>query len=117
MSTNPTLAAELRELYAKESARLKEKFAATSDGRALLAAQNASWSIPSHDALWREIISARSGRRRRISPSSRSVATGENALFPYSDIDLLFLHAAGQDRSENQGTVFADSRRSFGTCA
>ena len=26
MATNPTLAAELRELYSKESARLKEEF-------------------------------------------------------------------------------------------
>ncbi len=40
MATNPTLAAELRELYSKESARLKEKFAATRDGRFLSGWQN-----------------------------------------------------------------------------
>ena len=33
MATNPTLAAELRELYSKESARLKEEFAAAGEGR------------------------------------------------------------------------------------
>ncbi len=40
MATNPTLAAELRELYSKESARLKEEFAATREGEFLSGGQN-----------------------------------------------------------------------------
>jgi hypothetical protein len=41
MPTSPSLSSELRELSAKESARIKEQFAATSDGKAALLGRTA----------------------------------------------------------------------------
>ena len=56
MATNPTLAAELRELYSKESARLKENFAATREGSLFLAGRTELVDSVARRA-WREIIS------------------------------------------------------------
>ena len=56
MATNPTLATELRELYSKESARLKEEFAATGEGSSYLAGRTELVDSVATRA-WREIIS------------------------------------------------------------
>src|ERR1700741_270463 len=96
MATNPTLATELREFYAKEYARLKENFAATREGRSFLTGRT-------------ELVDsvARRGWREIISPDPEGPKDfvlialggyGRNWLFPYSDIDLLFLHAG--DKTE-----------------
>jgi [protein-PII] uridylyltransferase len=96
MATNPTLAAELRELYSKESARLKENFAATREGRSFLTGRTELVDCIAQRA-WREIISS-----DREGPKDFALVAlggyGRKWLFPYSDIDLLFLHAA--DKTE-----------------
>jgi [protein-PII] uridylyltransferase len=96
MATNPTLAAELRELYAKESARLKEEFAATREGSLYLAGRTELVDSVARRA-WREIISP-----DPEGPKDFALVVlggyGRKWLFPSSDIDLLFLHAG--DKTE-----------------
>jgi len=106
MSTIATLGNELRDLYAKQSAAILERFTTTSDGRAAIAQRTALVdSIISR--LWTEIISSEA----RAPKDFALVATGgygRGWLFPHSDIDLLFLHAdtAGE-------TAHKDSVRRF----
>jgi [protein-PII] uridylyltransferase len=97
MSTVATARSELRDLYARESARIQEEFFATGEGRVALAQRTAVVeSILGR--LWSEFISA--------DPEGPAnfmlVATGgfgRGWLFPHSDIDLLFLH--GGNGGEN----------------
>ena len=84
------LAAELRELYAKEFARLQQDFYASSDGRAAVRGRTALVeSIVGR--LWNESVSP-----RMDGPPDFSLVAlggfGRATLFPYSDVDLLFLH-------------------------
>jgi [protein-PII] uridylyltransferase len=106
MPTKIPLAAELRELYAKEFARLQQEFSATSDGRAAVRSRTALVeSIALR--LWNEIISP-----QLDGPPDFSLVAlggfGRAALLPYSDVDLLFLHA-GDDADQKLKT----SIRSF----
>ncbi|MFY9689570.1 MAG: [protein-PII] uridylyltransferase [Candidatus Acidiferrales bacterium] len=93
MSTNPTLAAELRDQYAAGSTRLQEEFAAGGDGRAAVHGRTALVeSIASR--LWKELVSS----DIEGPPGFALLALGgfgRRWLFPYSDIDILFLHAEG----------------------
>ena len=91
MPTKPSLAADLRDLYAKEFARLQQEFFATSDGRAAVRGRTALVeSIALR--LWRELISPQPD-----GPADFALVAlggfGRGWLFPYSDIDILFLHA------------------------
>src|ERR1700736_2157156 len=85
------LAAELRELYAKEFARLQLDFYTTGDGRA--AVRGRTELVESIALrLWNEFISP----QQDGPPDFALVALGgfgRATLFPYSDVDLLFLHA------------------------
>jgi [protein-PII] uridylyltransferase len=98
MSANPPLGAELRDLYSKESARLKNHFAATGNGNAAVAARTVVVDAIAR-RLWTEIIS-----RDPEGPFGFALVAlggfGRKWLFPYSDIDLLFLH--GGDSSESK---------------
>jgi [protein-PII] uridylyltransferase len=96
MATNPTLATELRELYAKESARLKENFAATREGSSFLAGRTEMVDSVARRA-WREIISSDPEGPKDFALIALG-GYGRKWLFPYSDIDLLFLHAG--DKTE-----------------
>jgi [protein-PII] uridylyltransferase len=93
MPTKIPFAAELRELYAKEFTRLQQEFSATSDGRAAVRSRTALVeSIALR--LWNEMISPQADGP----PDFALVALGgfgRSTLLPYSDIDLLFLHAGG----------------------
>jgi [protein-PII] uridylyltransferase len=93
MATRPTLAAELRELYAGESARIQRDFSARGDGRAAVLGRSVLLeSIALR--LWQELISS----DRHGPPNFALVALGgfgRRWLFPHSDVDLLFLHAGG----------------------
>src|ERR1700734_1963127 len=91
MPTSPSLSSELRELSAKESARIKEQFAATGDGKAALLGRTAL--IESIiERLWKQHVFAESS-----GPADFAVVAlggfGRRWLFPFSDIDVLFLHA------------------------
>ena len=98
MATNPTLAAELRELYSKESARLKEEFAATREGSFFLAGRTELVDSVARRA-WREIISSDPEGPKDFALVALG-GYGRRWLFPYSDIDLLFLHAG--DKTEGK---------------
>jgi [protein-PII] uridylyltransferase len=91
MTAAPPLISELRSSLAGESARIAQNFAAQGDGKAALA-QRTLLIEDILKRLWREFISSQEPE----SPGLALVATGGFArgwLFPYSDIDLLFLHA------------------------
>ena len=106
MPTKPSLGSDLRSYYAEESARLEQQFAATGDGRAVLLQRTAV--VESVAArLWKELISP----EREGPPNFALVAVGgfgRKWLFPYSDVDLLFLHA----RADTEET-FKDRIRLF----
>jgi [protein-PII] uridylyltransferase len=91
MTAASSLIGELRGSLAEESARTARDFTATGDGRAA-AAQRARLIEDILKRLWRDLVSADEPGPRDFA----LVATGgfgRGWLFPYSDIDLLFLFA------------------------
>lgn len=91
MSMAPSLSSELREVYAEESARIQRDFTSTGDGRAAVA-QRTQLVENILKWLWQDLISPEEHGPRNFA----LVATGgfgRGWLFPYSDIDLLFLYA------------------------
>jgi len=119
MSTEATVRSELRDLYVRETAAIEQEFSATGEGRAAVAGRTALVdSIVQR--FWTEIIlgsqtaptSAGSNAADLNAPKDFTlVATGgfgRGWLFPHSDIDLLFLHAAGHSERE-----FKDPIRRF----
>ena len=89
--TVASVSSELRDLYARESAAIQQKFSLTGEGSEALARRTALVdSILLR--LWKEFISATPEGPEDFA----LVATGgfgRGWLFPHSDIDLLFLHA------------------------
>jgi [protein-PII] uridylyltransferase len=91
MMATSSLISELRGSLAGESARMTRDFAATGDGRAAVATRTRLIE-DTLKRLWRDLISADEQGPRDFA----LVATGgfgRGWLFPYSDIDLLFLYA------------------------
>jgi [protein-PII] uridylyltransferase len=91
MTAASSLISELRSSLADASERVAREFAATGDGRAAVA-QRTLLIEDILKRLWREFISSDEAGPRGFS----LVATGgfgRGWLFPYSDIDLLFLFA------------------------
>ncbi len=93
MTSATTLGGGLRDLYLQTSARIQEQFAASGDGRRALEQRTALVDAIAIQ-LWQEIISPDPN-----GPDSFALVAlggfGRGWLFPYSDIDLLFLHAHG----------------------
>jgi len=106
MNTVAIASSELRELYARESARIQQEFSDGGEGSVAVSQRTAVVeSILLR--LWSEIISADPEGPEDFA----LVATGgfgRGWLFPHSDIDLLFLHAGGSSED-----VFKDSIRRF----
>jgi [protein-PII] uridylyltransferase len=106
MTTAGSLSSELRDLYTVESARIREEFASTGNGGTAIA-QRTGLVEKITLQLWREIVC-----REEQGPRNFTLVAlggfGRGWLFPYSDIDLLFLHA---DRETEQ--AFKDRIRSF----
>ena len=91
MPAVPSISGELREISTKELARIKEQFAATGDGKiALLGRTALIESII--ERLWKRHVFAESN-----GPADFAVVAlggfGRRWLFPFSDVDVLFLHA------------------------
>jgi [protein-PII] uridylyltransferase len=91
MTAASSLISELRSSLAEESARIARDFAVTGDGRAAVA-RRTRLIEEILGRLWQELVSASDTEPRGFA----LVATGgfgRGWLFPYSDIDLLFLYA------------------------
>ena len=106
MSTVATARSELRDLYARESARIQQEFSATGEGGIALARRTAVVESILR-RLWSEFISA-----DPEGPGNFAlVATGgfgRGWLSPYSDVDLLFLHGGSSTEID-----FKESIRRF----
>jgi len=88
MAASP-LIGELRGSLSDESARIQREFDVTGDGRACVT-QRTRLVEDILSRLWRDMVSSDEGRP----PNFSLVATGgfgRGWLFPYSDIDILFL--------------------------
>jgi [protein-PII] uridylyltransferase len=92
MPTQSPLGSELREQYDSESSRLQQQFSATKDGLSFLL-QRTSLVESITSRLWEQFVS-----HEKDEPSGVVLVAlgdlGSRSLFPYSEIDLLFLHAA-----------------------
>jgi len=91
MTAASSLISELRSSLAEESARIARDFTVTGDGRAAVA-QRTRLIEDILKRLWRDLVSVDDSGPRDFA----LVATGgfgRGWLFPYSDIDLLFLYA------------------------
>lgn len=91
MTASSSLISELRTSVAEESARIAADFAVTGDGRAAIL-HRTRLIEDILKRLWRDLISPDAAGPKAFT----LVATGgfgRGWLFPYSDIDLLFLHA------------------------
>jgi [protein-PII] uridylyltransferase len=105
MAASP-LISELRSSLSDESARIQQEFEVTGDGRAAVA-RRTRLVEDILARLWRDIVSPDATKPANFA----LVATGgfgRGWLFPYSDIDLLFLFG---DRSAEQ--AFKDPVRRF----
>jgi len=93
MSTELAPEGGLREFYADESARIRKKFSADSDGRAAVHGRTALVdSIALR--LWQQLVSPDVAGPQNFTLVALG-GFGRRWLFPYSDIDILFLHAGG----------------------
>src|ERR1700692_535812 len=97
MTAASSLIGELRDSIAEESARIARDFAATGDGSAAVA-QRTQLIDEVLKRLWRDLISPDEAGPRGFALVA-SGGFGRGWLFPYSDIDLLFLYA---DRSREE---------------
>jgi len=103
MNTVATVSSDLRELYARESAAIRQEFSETGEGAVALARRTALVeSILLR--LWSEFISS-----DPTGPKSFAlIATGgfgRGWLFPHSDIDLLFLHGASETEASFKNPI------------
>lgn len=94
MSTAATLRTELRDLYLSESALIQQQFANTGDGSAAIASRT-SLVEKVLLRLWGELICSGGSDPQNFALVALG-GFGRRALFPHSDVDILFLHA---DRS------------------
>jgi len=106
MATGSSLASELRDLYAAESARIESDFSDNGDGRAAVLVRT---SLVESIALrlWRELI-ASDPREPKDFALVALGGFGRRWLFPHSDVDILFLHAGGGTERD-----FKDRIRNF----
>ena len=103
MMESSSLISELRGVLAEESARIAKDFEATGDGRATVG-QRARLIEEILKRLWLDLVSA-----DEHGPLGFTlVATGgfgRGWLFPYSDIDLLFLYADRRSEEAHKDAV------------
>jgi [protein-PII] uridylyltransferase len=98
MATQSPLGSELKELYDAESSRLQHDFSTTKNGLSYLRHRSALV-----DSVVLRLVAPFLSPEKSGSPGIVLVALGDfgrRSLFPYSDIDLLFLLAA-QDTADH----------------
>jgi [protein-PII] uridylyltransferase len=108
MTTAASPSNGLRTLYAEESAKIQQEFAHTLDGPAALAQRTALVDDLAL-RLWKDFISP-----DIEGPEAFALVAlggyGRRWLFPYSDIDLLFLHARNEGEEKYRNPVRAFSQ-------
>jgi [protein-PII] uridylyltransferase len=108
MQTQPSSSTELRELYAAESARIQREFESDGNGRAAVHARTALVDTIAR-RLWTELVSPDVN-----GPAGFALVAlggfGRRWLFPYSDIDLLFVHASQDTEREFKPRIRAFSQ-------
>src|SRR3954466_12265357 len=97
MGTAAILRTELRDLYLAETTRIQQDFASTGDGIAAIAARTALVEQVLL-RLWGEVICSGGSDPKNFALIALG-GFGRRALFPHSDVDILFLHA---DRSTEE---------------
>ncbi len=97
---------ELRDLYLSDSVRIQQQFDSTGDGSAAIASRTALVETVLL-RLWNEMICAGGSEPQNFALVALG-GFGRRALFPHSDVDILFLHA---DRSTEN--VLRDPIRMF----
>src|SRR5713101_6926189 len=107
MATATPLSSEPRGLYAEESARIQKEFASTGDGHAAVL-QRAALVDRIVLRLWEKTLSPRAGGAENFALVAIG-GYGRKCLFPFSDVDLLFLHAerGTEDQSKNRVKSFS----------
>ena len=114
MATRPTLASELRDLYAAESERIERDFATDANGRAaVLARTTLVESITVR--LWREFISPNTEGPRNVALVALG-GFGRRWLFPHSDIDFFSFTVAMTPNaiSRTESAIFRRNSGTFG---
>jgi [protein-PII] uridylyltransferase len=106
MSTAATLRTELRDLYLAETTRIQQDFANAGDGLAAIASRTALVEQVLL-RLWGEVICSGGSDPKNFVLVALG-GFGRRALFPHSDVDILFLHA---DRSTEE--ALRDPVRNF----
>jgi [protein-PII] uridylyltransferase len=106
MTAASSLIGELRGSLNEESARIQREFAASGDGRTAVA-QRTELIEGILQRLWLDLISPEADKPRNFALVAAG-GFGRGWLFPYSDIDLLFLFS---DRGNEQ--AFKDPVRRF----
>jgi [protein-PII] uridylyltransferase len=109
MPSTPSISGELRELSTKELTRIKEQFAATGDGKAALLGRTALIEFII-ERLWKQHVFPETN-----GPADFAIVAlggfGRRWLFPFSDVDVLFLHAGnGIEESFNVPPPTRNSR-------
>jgi [protein-PII] uridylyltransferase len=103
MPTQPSSSTELRELYAAETARIEREFEGNGNGHAAVVARTALVETIAL-RLWNELVSDGQG-----GPAGFALVAlggfGRRWLFPYSDIDILFLHAGPDGEREHKQRI------------
>src|SRR5213595_4001726 len=90
MSTAATIRMQLRDLYLSESAQTQRDFESTGNGASAIA-QRTALVEQILLRLWDEVISPAGGGSNFALVALGGF--GRRALFPHSDVDILFLHA------------------------
>ncbi|HXW63162.1 MAG TPA: [protein-PII] uridylyltransferase [Candidatus Acidoferrales bacterium] len=103
MAANPLLAKDLRDFYGAESARLRAEFSSRRDGRAAIHGRTALVDSVAV-RLWKELISPDLDGPRGFGLLALG-GYGRQWLFPYSDIDILFLHDGSDSDSEQRNRI------------
>src|SRR2546430_1443544 len=106
MTAASSLIGELRDFLSEQSARIQCDFATTGDGQAAVA-QRTKLVEDLLKRLWRDLVSQEEDGPRNFALVAAG-GFGRGWLFPYSDIDLLFLFS---DREAE--AAFRDSVRRF----
>jgi [protein-PII] uridylyltransferase len=92
--TPALLSGELRELYLAGFARIQQQFTATGNGRAAVA-QRAALVDDIAGRIWERLLQPHANGTGKCALAAIG-GYGRRSLFPFSDIDLLFLHADGE---------------------